>query len=87
MRNRAAWQRKDSDQHRSRERTADCCVIGAGPAGRYSYLLARRGLRVTLLDACQISTAYRAKVTFSSLSGSTVARHGEERYCRRYGIF
>ena len=31
----------------------DCCIVGAGPAGAVlSYLLARRGLRVTLLEAC-----------------------------------
>ena len=32
----------------------DCCIVGAGPAGVVlAYLLARRGLRVTLLEACQ----------------------------------
>ncbi len=32
---------------------ADCCIVGAGPAGAVlAYLLARRGLRVALLEAC-----------------------------------
>jgi 2-polyprenyl-6-methoxyphenol hydroxylase-like FAD-dependent oxidoreductase len=32
----------------------DCCIVGAGPAGAVlAYLLARRGLRVTLLEACE----------------------------------
>ena len=32
---------------------ADCCIVGAGLAGAVlAYLLARRGLRVALLEAC-----------------------------------
>lgn len=39
---------------RSEEPPVDCCIVGAGPAGAVlAYILARRGLGVTLLEACQ----------------------------------
>jgi 2-polyprenyl-6-methoxyphenol hydroxylase-like FAD-dependent oxidoreductase len=42
-----------------------CCIVGGGPAGvMLGYLLARKGVRVTVLESIKISFAISGETRF-----------------------